>query len=438
MNDATDQELLRDYAERRSEPAFATIVHRYTDLVYSAALRMICDADAARDVTQSVFIALARNARQLTDRPSLAGWLHTTTRNLAAKSVRADAHRRGREQEAAVMNQLLSAEADASWETIAPLLDHALGELSESDREALLLRYFKNHDLRTIGALLGISDDAAQKRVSRAVEKLREFFSKRNITVGAGGLTVVISANAVQSAPVGLAAAISAAATLAGINAAATATATATKVIAMTTLQKAVVTATLTAAIGAGIYEAHQASQLGSQVKTLQQQQAPIAAQIKRLEQERDAATNRLALVRDANGQWNQDKLELLRLRGEIGVLKQSAKASSSRTAQVNQGHETDNPDTQRPGDDEVIPRGHIQLLDASFAVALEVYTNLSPVQVEVEDAIFSLPIRIRLINTNAVSHSEAIALFDEAFREQAGNEVTHPTPDLTVLRLRH
>ena len=235
---------MRDYAERRSEAAFAELVRRHVDFVYSAALRMVRDAHLAEDVTQGVFVALAQNARQLTDRPVLSGWLHRTAQNLAAKAVRTDVRRRAREQEAAAMNELLSAEPDAVWEHIAPHLDAALGELSEPDRDALLLRYFERKSAREMAQTLGISDDAAQKRVSRAVERLREFFAKRGVTVGASGLVVVISANAVQAAPVGLAVTISTAAALAGTTIATTATATATKAIAMTTLQKTLITAT--------------------------------------------------------------------------------------------------------------------------------------------------------------------------------------------------
>src|SRR5207245_2059312 len=114
------------------------------------------------------------------------------------------------------MNQLLSAEPDALWEHIAPHLDDALDELSEPDRDALLLRYFERKSARDMAQTLGISDAAAQKRVSRTVERLREFFAKRGITVGASGLVVVISGNAVQAAPVGLAVTISTAAALVG------------------------------------------------------------------------------------------------------------------------------------------------------------------------------------------------------------------------------
>src|SRR2546428_9544833 len=127
------------------------------------------------------------------------------------------------------MNHLPAAYADALWEHIAPHLDDALDELSEPDRDALLLRYFERKSARDMAQTLGISDDAAQKRVSRAVERLREFFAKRGITVGASGLVVVISANAVQAAPVGLTATIATAAAFAGT--AITATASATKAI---------------------------------------------------------------------------------------------------------------------------------------------------------------------------------------------------------------
>src|SRR5207249_11759078 len=176
---------------------------------------MVRDPHLAEDVAQGAFVALAQNARQLTDRPVLSGWLHRTAQNLAANTIRSDVRRRAREQEAVAMNELH--EPDAVWEQIAPHLDNALGELSEADRDALLLRYFERKSAREMAQTLGTSEEAAQKRVSRAVERLREFFTKRGFTVGSSGLVVVISANAVQAAPVGLAVTISSAAALTGI-----------------------------------------------------------------------------------------------------------------------------------------------------------------------------------------------------------------------------
>jgi len=328
MDSLTDQQLLRDYAERRSEPAFAELVRRHVDLVYSAALRMVCDVHLAEDVTQGSFVALAQNARKLSGHPVLSGWLHRTARNLAANVVRADVRRRAREQEAAAMNELLAPESDAAWKKIAPHLDAALDDLSEPDRDALLLRYFERKSAHEIAQTFGISDDAAQKRVSRAVDRLREFFSKRGVGIGAGGLVVLISTNAVQSAPIALAATISTAAVLAGGTIHTSTAIVTTKVIAMTALQKTLIAAALAAAAGTGIYEARQASQLREQVQTFQQGQAPLILQLQQLQQERDDATNQLASLTDELEKLKNSNLELLRLRNENALLRQSQAAA--------------------------------------------------------------------------------------------------------------
>ena len=325
MQPTSDAQLLRDYAERGTEAAFAEIVTRHTDLVYSAALRQVYSPDLARDVTQGVFTDLARKARtvsaNLSPEASLVGWLYRGTRFAARDLYRNETRRTQRERQA--MEQLHpTLETPPDWEHLRPVLDDAMSELDDTDRDAVLLRYFKNHDLRTVGANLGISDDAAQKRVSRAVERLRDFFAKRGVTVGASGLAVVISANAVQAAPVGLAVTISAAATLAGTTLTTTATVTATKAIAMTALQKTIVTATIAVLAGVGIYEARQASQLRGQVQTLQQQQA---GQIQQLQRERDDATNRLASLTDAIESKALDNSELLKLRGKVTRLQAAA-----------------------------------------------------------------------------------------------------------------
>jgi RNA polymerase sigma factor (sigma-70 family) len=337
VNDQTDSQLLRAYAETRSEPAFAELVRRHVDHVFSAAVRMVCDSHLAEDVTQGAFVALAKSAAQLRDRPVLSGWLHRTAQNIAAQTVRTDVRRRAREQEAADMNELLSAESDdATWEQIAPHLDGALGELSELERDAVMLRYFEKKSAQEMAQALGTSEAAAQKRVSRAVERLRELIAKRGATVGAGGLVVVISGNAVHAAPVGLAAAISTAATLAGSSVAVTATAaTTTKVIAMTTLQKALISAVVIVAAGAGIYQARQASHLREQVETLRQQQSPVAERIQHLQQERDEVAGRLAALQEENAQLKQGQklAELMKLRGEVGVLRQSLSSATASNA---------------------------------------------------------------------------------------------------------
>jgi RNA polymerase sigma factor (sigma-70 family) len=334
VNDQSDSQLLRAYAEHRAEPAFAELVRRHVDFVYSAAKRMVCDSHLAEDVTQGVFVALAKQARQLADHPVLSGWLHGTTQNIAAQTVRTDVRRRAREQEVVAMNELIVGEPEAGWEHIAPYLDAALGELNESDRDALLLRYFERKSAQEMAQTLGISDEAAQKRVSRAVEKLREFFSKRNVTIGAGGLAVVISVNAVQAAPMGLAATISAAVALTGTAVSASTLITTTKVIAMTTLQKSIIGAAFAVAVGTGIFEAHQNSKLQNQNEMLQQQQASLADQIQQLRHERDDATNQLAglLAENARLKSNSSESELLKLRGEIGQLMEANRELSSAT----------------------------------------------------------------------------------------------------------
>src|SRR5258706_1626436 len=198
----TDLELLACYARQHSEDAFAEIVRRHLDLVHSAALRQVRSPQLAEEVAQAVFINLARHADRLAPDTILAAWLYQVTRREAIDVVRREARRQLREQIATEMHAMNATAND--WTNIEPLLDEAMHALDETDRAAVLLRYFENKSLREVGQSLGATDDAAQKRVSRAVERLREFFAKRGVTVGAGGLVVVLSANAVQAAPVGL------------------------------------------------------------------------------------------------------------------------------------------------------------------------------------------------------------------------------------------
>jgi len=242
----TDMELLARYTRQHAEDDFAELVRRHLGLVYSAALRQVRSPQLAEEVTQSAFIDLARNAARLKPDTILTAWLYQVTRRTAIDVVRREASRQLREQIATEMKAMNATAAD--WTHIEPLLDEAMHALDDTDRAAVLLRYFENKSLREVGATLGTSENAAQKRLGRALERLREFFAKRGVTIGASGLVVVISANAVQAAPVGLAVTVSTAAALAGTTLAATATATATKAIVMTTLQKTLIVATLIAA----------------------------------------------------------------------------------------------------------------------------------------------------------------------------------------------
>lgn len=261
MNAQSDPQLLCAFAERRSEAAFAELVRRHIDFVHSAAVRMVNDPHLAQDVSQGVFVALAKDAGKLTDHPVLSGWLHRTARNIAAQTVRTEVRRRTREKEAAVMNA--SPETDASWEVIAPQLDAALADLSEPDRDAVLLRYFENKSAQEMATILGITAEAAQKRVSRAVEKLRESFATRGITAGAAGIAGVISANAVQAAPAGLAATVSSTA-IAG-------TVTTAKILAVTTIQKSLLAAVVVLT-GLLVLKSRQLSEVREEVARLRDQ----------------------------------------------------------------------------------------------------------------------------------------------------------------------
>ncbi len=276
MKKLSDQHLLGEYARRKSEAAFAELVRRHVDCVYSAAFRMVGEAALAEDVTQGAFVALAQNASRLMGRPVLSGWLHRTARNLAANTIRSEVRRRAREQEAAAMNQYTSAEPDSLWARIAPHLDAALEELSEADRDAVSLRYFERKSAREMAAILGTSEDAAQKRVNRAVERLRQIFAHQGITVGAGGLAAVLSANAVRAAPAGLAAGISATAlaSVAGMTGIASGLST---LITMTKLQAAIIGGIVVSAIIAPLTLRHEL-RLRRENETLRQQLAQAQA----------------------------------------------------------------------------------------------------------------------------------------------------------------
>lgn len=198
MND--DMELVRDYAARQSEPAFAALVSRHVGLVHSAALRQVCDPHLAEEIAQTVFIILARKAGSLSPQTILPGWLYRTTRYVASAALKLQRRREHREQEALMSNVIQEAQSDPAWEQFAPLLDDAMAQLRDKDRDAIVLRYFQNRSLRDVGDALGVNELAAQKRVGRAVEKLRRIFGKRGVNSTASAITDAISHHSVQPA----------------------------------------------------------------------------------------------------------------------------------------------------------------------------------------------------------------------------------------------
>jgi RNA polymerase sigma factor (sigma-70 family) len=198
------EQLLRDYVQTGSESAFRELVDRYINLVYSTAFRRLGgDAHLAQDTVQTVFTDLARKASTLPATVMLGGWLHKHTCFVTSAMLRGNRRREAREKEA--MEIFASAPAD-EWKTIAPMLDEVVNELAPADRDAVILRFFEGLDFRTIGARIGSNEDAAQKRVSRALEKLRNLLEQRGATLSVAGLTTLLTGKSILAVPAGLAA----------------------------------------------------------------------------------------------------------------------------------------------------------------------------------------------------------------------------------------
>lgn len=314
-----DNQLLEQFRRDRSDAAFGELVGRHIDLVYATALRMANgDRHLAQDITQTVFITLARKADGLPRDVVLAGWLHRHTCFTASSAIRTESRRRLREQTAMEM-RLLEDNDDPAWAQIAPHLDAGLTQLKAAERDALVLRFLKRQDLRTVGAALGISEDAAQKRVIRALERLREVLRRRGVVVTAVGLASALAAGKAMAAPVGLAA------TVTTISLASMATKNATtfyliKLMASTKFQSGVLAALILAGVVAPLAVVQQArADLRRLADSLRQQ----AGQLAELQQEHARLANLAAGAGAASIGTNHDPQanEVLRLRGEIGVL---------------------------------------------------------------------------------------------------------------------
>ncbi len=217
MPDNDDMLLLRQYARENSEAAFATLVSRYLDLVYSAALRKTENPHAAEEIAQAVFVILAQKAGFIPAQVILAGWLYQTTRLTALSYLKRESRRVRREQEAYMQAALPPEDPDQAWEKLAPLLEDAMGELAEKDRAAVVLRYFSGKSFSEVATATGVTENAAKKRVGSALDKLHRYFTRRGVRSTTTLLATVLAAHSVQAAPVTLAASVTAVAAAKGV-----------------------------------------------------------------------------------------------------------------------------------------------------------------------------------------------------------------------------
>lgn len=337
---STDQELLGNFRGTESQEAFTTLVQRHMNLVYCSALRQVRSPQLAEDVAQSVFIDLARNAGKLRPDTILPAWLYSVTRRTAIDMIRSESRRQRREQTASVMTEASTSSADDNdWSRIEPLLEEAMDSLNDADRTAVLLRYFENKPLRDVGMTLGTTEEAARKRVQRAVDQLREFLSTRGISTTAAALTSAISVNAVSAAPSGLALTIASAAAagsglaVSSATSGAAASALAAKVPGMTTLQKAVYALVVIGAATTGLIENRRAARLADEQQLLLQQQQNLRTELEKTREEARGLGQR----RDnqaASQQPGADRLrELLRLRAEVNQLRREKRESEQAAA---------------------------------------------------------------------------------------------------------
>ncbi len=196
-----DRLLLQRFVKDHSQEAFAVLTARYLSLVYAVCRRELEDADAAEDVTQAVFLILARKAPSLGRGVVLSGWLFQTAR-FAAKNARLQAQRRAAyEQKAAEALMEQTETEDKQWVEIEPLLNQSLAALKAGERECVLLRFFQGASFAEVGASLGLSEDAARKRVTRSLGKMRQFFTQHGVIVPAIALPVLLTAHAAKAAP---------------------------------------------------------------------------------------------------------------------------------------------------------------------------------------------------------------------------------------------
>src|SRR5262245_3136469 len=319
------QQLLNQYVEDGSEEAFGELVKRYVDLVYSSAVRLVNrDAHLAEDVTQTVFLDLARQARTLSPNVMLGGWLHRHTCFVASKTLRAQRRRQLREQHAVEMNSI-NQQTEAEYTSVAPLLDDAINQLGAEDRTAILARFFEQRDFRAVGEALGSTEEAARKRVNRALDKLHLLLKQRGVTLSTAALGSVLATEAVTAAPAGLAAGVAAGA-VAGAAVSNATSLTLLKIMGMTKLKTGLAAAVVAAlAVPLAVQHSTQ-TRLQQENEALQRKVQTVDQLAAENERLADLLAQAAAPLPTSSGQ-TQSSSEVLRLRGEVGRLRQEQAA---------------------------------------------------------------------------------------------------------------
>jgi RNA polymerase sigma factor (sigma-70 family) len=318
-----DAQLLRRYVETKSQAAFAELVQRHINLVYSVALRQVSgDTHLAEDVVQHVFSALARKARTLVDRPTLGGWLYRSVHYAASDVVRGERRRRTREEKVEMETLATTGDSseDAAWEKARPLIDAAIAELDERDRDAVSLRFFENRSFVDVGFRLNLSENAARMRVERALDKLHAALSKRGVTSTSAALGLALANQAMATVPAGLAGSVAGAAAAGAVGTAALWSILATsKVVASLSLGGAV------AASGVAIVQYVGKLEAERELNAAHQQTVARQSEL------RDAAA-RLAAAERRAADAERDSGELLKAVDELRREKQSSATAQTVT----------------------------------------------------------------------------------------------------------
>ncbi len=309
----TAQAQLKRFTQFGDQRAFAEVVRTHADLVYSTALRLLGEhRHLADDVTQTVFTDLAAKARTLPDDVGLAGWLHQHTCFVAKKALRTELRRLHREDTAHAMNSSDDA-TDALWLQVRPLLDDALGELPEADRQALVLRFLQGQPFKSVAETLSTSEDAARMRVGRALDRLRDVLAKRGVLTTSDALDGALTCFATVAAPAALIAAI----------AASTAAAAVSSAVPLLTAMKAAKIAAAALAVAGGVLLVRQYRDHGR----LQDELAglrPLQAELDKLRDEKDRLAARVPSIDEVNAA-RRTLDEVQRLRSQIATLQKGA-----------------------------------------------------------------------------------------------------------------